>query len=63
MSDEIRTYMHDLSNKLLILDAKVKKAHKLCQQEDVKVELEKAVANSILVLDIFIKLKEVLNQK
>ena len=61
--EEIRKTIHDLTNKLAILDGKLNKAHRICQQEDVIIELEKGIKNSKLSLELLGQLKRLINEE
>jgi fructose-specific phosphotransferase system component IIB len=58
--DEIKICVHNLINKIVIVDSKLKKTRRLSNQEDVNVEIDKAIKNSDLALAILTDLKALL---
>ena len=64
MSKELKNFVHDLSNKLAIIDSKAKKAIKICDTEahELSTELKKIQKNSSLSLEILSDIKKVLEE-
>ena len=61
--DEIKNCVHNLINKIVIVDSKLKKTRRLSTQEDVNVEIDKAIKNSDLALAILTELKALLAEE
>lgn len=61
-NEKLRLYIHDLSNKLTLVDGKLKKARKLSCEDGVNVELDKAIKNNDLAIDLLLSLKSLINE-
>ncbi len=55
--DEIKNCVHDLANKITLIEGKLDKARALSRQDEVNVELDKAIKNSALGLELLSRLK------
>ena len=62
-NEELNKCIHDLANKIAVIDFKLKKSLKLCEQEIVKIELEKANKNSDIVIELLNNLKKIVSEK
>ena len=62
-NEELNKCIHDLANKIAVIDFKLKKTLKLCEQETVKIELEKANKNSDIVIELLNNLKIIVSEK
>jgi hypothetical protein len=62
-ASDLRNCIHDLSNKLAMLDGKIKKAQELCTEESVKIEIDKANNHSEKALEMLTALKMILSDE
>jgi hypothetical protein len=57
VNEDINSIIHELSNKLIIIEGKTKKISAICTQEEVIVEIEKLLKNVDLSITLLQKLK------